>query len=50
MLKDIVSLRKEVLDGKFQGLIQSHKVDSKESLLENNPIEFFKITYPSSAL
>lgn len=49
-LKDIVTPRTEVLEGRFQGVIQSHKVDSKEPRLENNPEEFFKITYPSSAL
>jgi len=49
-LKDIVTSRREVLEGRFQGVIQSHKVDSKEPRLENNPVEFFKITYPSSAL
>jgi SpoVK/Ycf46/Vps4 family AAA+-type ATPase len=50
VLKDIVRPRREVLEGRFQGVIQSHKVDSKEPRLENNPEEFFKITYPSSAL
>ena len=50
VLKDIVTPRREVLEGRFQGVIQSHKVDSKEPRLENSPEEFFKITYPSSAL
>lgn len=50
VLRDVITPRREVLEGRFQGVIQSHKVDSKEPRLENNPEEFFKITYPSSAL
>jgi len=50
VLKDIMTPRAEVLEGRFQGVIQSHKVDSKEKRLENNPQEFFRITYPSYAL
>jgi len=50
VLKDIMIPRREVLEGRFQGVIQSHKVDSAEPRLENNPDEFLKITYPSSAL
>jgi len=49
-IKDIVRARKEVLEGPFQGVIQTHKVDAKEKRLENNPREFLKITYPSSAI
>lgn len=49
-IKDIVRPRKEVLEGKFQGVIQSHKVDAEEPGLENNPEELLRITYPSLAL
>jgi len=49
-VKDIITARKEVLEGTFQGVIQTHKIDAKESRLENNPQEFLKITYPSSAI
>jgi len=49
-VKDIINARKEVLEGTFQGVIQTHKIDAKEPRLENNPQEFLKITYPSSAL
>jgi len=49
-IKDIITARKEVLEGTFQGVIQTHKVDAKEERLENNPREFLKITYPSSAI
>jgi hypothetical protein len=50
VIKDIIEPRKEVVEGRFQGVIQSRKVDAKEPRLENNPQEFFKITYPSSAI
>jgi len=49
-IKDILKPRKDVLEGNFQGVIQTHKVDAKEKRLENNPQEFLKITYPSSAI
>ncbi len=49
-IRDITIARKEVLDGTFQGVIQTHKVDAREKRLENNPEEFLKITYPSSAI
>ena len=49
-VKDIITAREEVLEGTFQGVIQTHKIDAKEPRLENNPHEFLKITYPSSAI
>ncbi|ABQ47776.1 MAG: hypothetical protein PWQ20_1616 [Thermotogaceae bacterium] len=49
-IKDILKPRKDVLEGTFQGVIQTHKVDTKEERLENNPKEFLEITYPSSAI
>jgi hypothetical protein len=49
-IKDIVVARKEVLEGTFQGVIQTHKIDAEEARLENEPREFLKITYPSSAI
>ena len=49
-INDILKPRKDVLQGTFQGVIQTHKVDAKEKRLENNPQEFLKITYPSSAI
>jgi len=42
--------RKEILEDKFQGVIQSHKVDSKEPRLENNAKELLEVTYVSLAL
>jgi len=50
VIKDIITARRDVLEGTFQGVIQTHKVDAKEKRLENNPQEFLKITYPSSAI
>ncbi|RLG57414.1 MAG: hypothetical protein DRN95_05575 [Candidatus Hydrothermarchaeota archaeon] len=49
-IKDIITPRDEVLKGSFQGVIQTHKIDTKEVRLENNPKEFLNITYPSSAI
>ena len=46
VIKDVIEPRREVIEGKFQGVIQSHKVDTKEPRLENNPEEFLRITYP----
>ena len=49
-IANILTPREEVLQGTFQGVIQTHKVEAKESRLENNPEEFLQITYPSSAI
>ena len=49
-IKDITTARKEVLEGTFQGVIQTHKIVAHEPRIENNPEEFLKITYPSSAI
>ncbi len=50
-IKDITQAREDVLQGRFQGVIQTHKVDDpKEKRLENNPFRFLEITYPSSAI
>lgn len=50
LIKDIIKPRSEILEGKFQGVIQSHKVDSEEARLESNAQEMFRVTYISSAL
>jgi hypothetical protein len=49
-INEIAKPRSEVLEGKFQGVIQSNKVDANEKRLETNPEEFLRITYPSSAI
>lgn len=50
LINDIIKPRSEILEGKFQGVIQSHKADSEEERLESNAEELFKVTYVSSAL
>lgn len=50
LIKDIIKPRSEILENKFQGVIQSHKVDSEEARLESNAEDLFKVTYVSSAL
>jgi len=50
LINDIMKPRQEILEGNFQGVIQSHKVDSEEERLESNAQELFKVTYISSAL
>ena len=50
LIKDIMKPRKEIVEGKFQGVIQSHKVDSEEDRIESNPEKLFRVTYISSAL
>ncbi|MBE0478554.1 hypothetical protein IBX65_05470 [Candidatus Aerophobetes bacterium] len=50
LIKDIIKPRREILEGKFQGVIQSHKVDSKEKRLESNSQDLLSVTYVSSAL
>ncbi|MCL6500835.1 MAG: hypothetical protein K6T16_02265 [Candidatus Pacearchaeota archaeon] len=50
LIKDIMKPRREILEGKFQGVIQSHKADSEELRLESNAEDLFKVTYVSSAL
>lgn len=49
-INEIAKPRSEVLEGKFQGVIQTNKVDANEDRLETNPEEFLRITYPSSAI
>jgi hypothetical protein len=50
LIKDVIKPRTEVLEGRFQGVIQSHKVDSEEARLESNAEDLFKVTYVSSAI
>jgi len=49
-ISNILKPRRDVIEGRFQGVIQTHKVDAKEKRLENDPQEFLKITYLSSAI
>lgn len=50
LIQEIIKPREEILEGKFQGVIQSHKVDSDEPRLENNAKDLLEVTYVSSAL
>jgi len=50
LIKDILTPRFEVREGKFQGVIQTNKVDSEESRIESSPNDFLNITYPSLIL
>lgn len=49
-IKKILTPRKEVLEGNFQGVLQSHKVEEPGDRLENNPDKLFNATYPSNSL
>ena len=49
-ISDIIKPRDEVLNHKFQGALQSNKVDSKEKRLENNPKSLLDITYLSNSM
>jgi hypothetical protein len=42
--------RDEVLEGRFQGVLQAHKADDASDRLENNPEQLLSATYPSNAL
>lgn len=42
--------RDEVLEGRFQGVLQAHKVTDGDDRLENDPNRLFTATYPSNAL
>lgn len=40
-INDIIQLRKDIAEGNFQGILQTHKVESGEDRLEANPRERF---------
>lgn len=48
-IDDIIQPRKDIAEGKFQGVLQTHKVESEENRLESNPNELFEVTYLSNA-
>ena len=50
LIKDIVKPRKEVIEGRFQGVVQSHKIDAKEPRIENDPDETNPGTSKKSAV
>src|SRR6056297_2064727 len=49
-ISDLVVPREEVVEGRFQGVLQAHKVGSSDDRLENDPSRLLSMTYPSNAL
>ncbi len=49
-ISDFLTPRNEVLEGRFQGVLQAHKVADGNDRLENDPNRLLAATYPSNAL
>lgn len=49
-ISDLLTPRDEVLEGRFQGVLQAHKVGASDNRLENDPSRLLSMTYPSNAL
>ncbi len=49
-ISDFLTPRDEVVEGRFQGVLQAHKVGSSNDRLENDPSRLLSMTYPSNAL
>lgn len=49
-ISDFLTPREEVLEGRFQGVLQAHKVTDGGDRLETDPNRLFPTTYPSNAL
>ncbi|QGX93441.1 DUF499 domain-containing protein (plasmid) [Haloplanus rallus] len=49
-ISDLLTPREEVQEGRFQGVLQAHKVGGSEDRLENDPSRLLSMTYPSNAL
>ncbi len=49
-ISDLLTPRDEITEGRFQGVLQAHKVGSDEDRLENDPHRLLSMTYPSNAL
>lgn len=47
---DFLTPRDEVLEGRFQGVLQAHKVTDSDNRLETDPNRLLTATYPSNAL
>lgn len=50
VISDFLTPRDEVVEGRFQGVLQAHKVGSSDGRLENDPSRLLSMTYPSNAL
>ena len=49
-ISNLLTPREEVQEGRFQGVLQAHKVGGSEDRLENDPSRLLSMTYPSNAL
>ncbi|KXA95606.1 hypothetical protein AKJ36_00090 [candidate division MSBL1 archaeon SCGC-AAA259I07] len=49
-MNEILTPREEVIEERFQGTLQAHKISADEDRLETNPKNLFDLTYPSNAL
>ncbi|WP_251330422.1 DUF499 domain-containing protein [Haloplanus pelagicus] len=49
-ISELLTPRDEVLEGRFQGVLQAHKVTGDDERLENDPNRLLTATYPSNAL
>jgi len=49
-ISDFLTPRDEVLEGRFQGVLQAHKVTDGNDRLETDPKRLLPATYPSNAL
>ena len=49
-ISDLLTPRNEITEGRFQGVLQAHKVGSDEDRLENDSDRLLSMTYPSNAL
>lgn len=49
-ISDFLDPRDEVVEGRFQGVLQAHKVNDGGERLESNPDRLLSMTYPSNAL
>lgn len=49
-ISEFLTPRKEVREGRFQGVLQAHKVGESSDRLENDPQQLLSMTYPSNAL
>lgn len=50
LIDDLLTPRDEVVEGRFQGVLQAHKVGTSDDRLENDADRLFSMTYPSNAL
>ncbi len=49
-IEDLLTPRNEIIEGRFQGVLQAHKVSDTSNRLENDADRLFSMTYPSNAL